>query len=490
MSRPPGATDLDATNGGSAPVSADNAAHGGLRVILLSLNWWREKDPRTPLGAAYLYAWLVTRPDLRRKVQVSFVDRPASTPVDRIAGEVLTARPDVVGIGVYVWNNLEVRSVIRALRERGFTGTIVLGGPEISYASTELAFEFPLADYLVKGEGETALEEVVHAVLEHRTASGPGIFTPQSISFEGLAHLPPGVDPVQPQSIPELLPLILKDGFGRIEFQRGCVFACSFCAFPFKDRVFRQLGLSTLREDLSRLRSAGVRELAILDPIFFMEKQRAMAILRALEEELPGTRLEIQSRLEHMDEETVDQVSRMNVLLECGVQSLDPKVQRAIRRGGRPEVIAANLKRLHDRGANFEAHVIFGLPYQTMDSLRTDVDYLLRFRPRRLRLFPLLDHRGTELSNQTRTTYLGRLVFSDSFPRQIVATEWLDRTSVMDLMRAHRLLEELDDPGATLHGRDDLLDRVRTLEQLPRTPTDMGDASGRHEVRVIQTVTS
>jgi radical SAM superfamily enzyme YgiQ (UPF0313 family) len=490
MSQPLGAPDMDALQIGSPPVTVDNAASGGLRVILLSLNWWREEDPRTPLGAAYLYAWLVTRPQLRRKVQVSFVDCPASTPVDRIVGEVLRAQPDVVGIRVYAWNNLEVRNVTRALRERGFTGTMVLGGPEISYASMELTSEFPHTDYLVKGEGETAFEEVVQAVLERRTASGPGIFTPESVSFEGLAHLPPGVDPVQPQSIPELLPLILKDGFGRIEFQRGCVFACAFCAFPFKDRVFRQLGLSTLREDLARLRNAGVRELAILDPIFFMEKQRAMAILLALEEELPGTRLEIQSRLEHMDEETVAQVSRMNVLLECGVQSLDPKVQRAIRRGGRPEVIEANLKRLHDRGANFEAHLIFGLPFQTMESLRKDVVYLLRFRPRRLRLFPLLDHRGTELSTQAKGIYRGRLLFSDSFPRQIEATEWLDREMVDRLKRMHAFFEELRDPGATLHSWDDIFERVGSAVRPSPNKPSMQDPTATALVNGINALAS
>lgn len=488
MSASPEMDALAEWHGVGAPAPNISGASDRLRVVLLSLNWWRDKDPRTPLGSAYLYAWLVSRPELRQKVLLSLVDCPASTPPDRVVDQVLSARPDVVGIGVYVWNNLEVRNVTRTLRERGFTGTIAIGGPEISYASDELASEFPLADYLVKGEGEVAFEEVVRAVLERRTASGPGIFTPRSTSFEGLAHLPPGVDPVQPQSVPELLPLILKEGFGRIEFQRGCVFACSFCAFPFKDRVFRQLGLSSLRDDLARLRRAGVQELAILDPIFFMEKHRALSILRALQEELPGTRLEIQSRLEHMDEETVAQVSRMNILLECGVQSLDPTVQRAIRRGGRPEVIEANLKRLLNRGVNFETHLIFGLPYQTVDSLRKDVDYLLQFRPRRLRLFPLLDHRGTELSNLTRGIYRGRLVFSESFPRQIVATEWLDRTMVTDLKRAHGLLEEFPDPGATLHGWDDLLNRVRTLEPLPVTGPEVEDGSGRPEGRVIPAV--
>ena len=151
-------------------------------------------------------------------------------------------------------------------------------------------------------------------------------------------------------------------------------------------------------------------------------------------------------------------------------------------------MIEANLNRLRNRGVTFETHLIFGLPYQTTDSLRKDVDYLLQFRPRRLRLFPLLDHRGTELSNSTRGIYRGRLLFAESFPRQIVATEWLDRTMVTDLKRAHGLLEEFPDPGATLHGWDDLLNRVRRLESLPVTGSGVEDGSGRPEGRVVPAV--
>jgi anaerobic magnesium-protoporphyrin IX monomethyl ester cyclase len=442
------------------PVLPQADDRDSLRVVLLSLNWHRSKDPRTPLGSAYLYSWLVTRVDLRERIRVGFIDHPVSVPVDRVVDDLLLARPNVLGIGVYVWNNLAVRSVLRRLRERRFAGVIVLGGPEVSYGSAELTGEFPDADYFVKGEGEVAFEEIVRASLGQREAVGPGIFSPGSPSFEGQAHLPPGTDPVQPQSIPELIPLIVQDGFGRVEFQRGCIFACSFCAFPFKDRVFRQLQLSTLRADLARLREAGVRELAILDPIFFVDKCRALMILRTLSEELPGTRFEIQSRLEQLDAASIEQISRMNVLLECGVQSLDPTVQRAIKRGGDPGVIEASLGRLRDLSVDFETHLIFGLPYQTLDSLLRDVGYLLRFRPRRLRLFPLLDHRGTDLSAQARTIYRGRLRFSDTFPRQIEATEWMAQDVITDLKRLYMFLEECEDPTAAQGEMRVLLERI------------------------------
>ncbi len=419
---------------------------GGLRVLLLSLNWTRTKDPRTPLATAYLCSWLSVQRDLWPKIRVGFLDKDVKTPVSEVARDVTADDPGVLGIGVYVWNNLAVGTLVRDLRSKGFRGKIVLGGPEISYATDDLPSEFVGADYFVKGEGEVAFEEILRATEEGRVACGPGIFTANSASFEGQAHLPKGVEPVQPQSVPELLPLIVKNGFGRIEFQRGCIYGCTFCAFPFKDRAFQKTGLGSITTDLRNLRSSGVRELAILDPVFFVDKSRALDILRALEQELPRVRLEIQSRLEHLDVVLIEQLAKMNVLLECGVQSLDPVVERAIKRAGDPRTIEESLQRLHQRGIAFETHLIFGLPFQTLESLLSDIDYLLRFQPKRLRLFPLLDHRGTELSAQTRTTFKGRLTFADTFPRQVVETEWMSREEISALVLLHEILEESPDP--------------------------------------------
>lgn len=423
---------------------------GQKKTVLASLNWHRPKDPRTPLGAAYLYSWLSRSAELSSRMQVGLLDETVLTSAVQVADEVIAADPEVLGIGVYVWNNPAVRELLSGLRARGFGGTIVLGGPEISYGSSELLQEFPEADYFVKGEGEAAFEEILSAVLEGRPAAGAGIFTPQSDSFDGQAHLPPGSVTVQPQSLPELIPLIVKDGFARVEFQRGCIYGCSFCAFPFKDRVFRELDLGSLSADLSRLREAGVRELAILDPVFFVHKPRAMSILRTLAEQLGNTRFEIQTRLEHLDEVLISQLSQMNVLLECGVQSLDPMVEAAIRRRGDHHTIKSSLNLLRDRGVPFDAHLIFGLPYQTLSSLLRDMDFLLAFRPRRLRLFPLLDHRGTELSAQTRTLYRGRLIFSTDFPRQIEETAWMPEVAIAALKQLHLQLEERAEPLKTM----------------------------------------
>jgi len=430
------------------PGAKPGCAEDETRVVLLSLNWWRPKDPRTPLGTAYLYSWIASKLRDWKGVRIGFADHHVTEGAAVAVEDVLSADPAVLGIGAYVWNFELVREVTASLRSRGFGGRIVLGGPEISYGGHELSEEYPFADYFVKGDGEAAFEEVIRAYLEQREPTGDGIFSRDSKEFDGQAHLPRGEDPIQPQSLPELIPLIVKDGFTRIQFQRGCIYGCTFCAFPYPDRTFRSLNLSSLRRDLSNLRDAGVQTLAVLDPIFFVDKPRALSILDALHEELPNTRFEIQSRLEHLNEAIIGRLSTMDVLLECGVQTLDPNVQRIIKRGAGRGQVEAMLRLLHQMGIRFETHLIFGLPLQTTNSFLGDLDLLLNYEPERLRVFPLLDLKGTELSKETQAKFRGMMSFSTSFPRQVQSTLWMPAEEIATLKQMHAFLEETMNPAS------------------------------------------
>ena len=48
---------------------------------------------------------------------------------ERRAAELLGA--DVIGIGVYIHNSREVAELVKILRDRGYRGKIILGGPQL-----------------------------------------------------------------------------------------------------------------------------------------------------------------------------------------------------------------------------------------------------------------------------------------------------------------------------------------------------------------------
>ena len=71
-----------------------------------------------------------------------------------------------------------------------------------------------------------------------------------------------------------------------------------------------------------------------------------------------------------------------------GVQEFDPKVQEAINRIQPPEMVELAVARLRDAGMtgiNFD--LIYGLPYQTIDSITETIEICRRMRPDRVALF-------------------------------------------------------------------------------------------------------
>jgi len=71
--------------------------------------------------------------------------------------------PDLLALGVYVWNESHVQEIIKTVRNRGFKGSIVLGGPQISYVGKgDLVGLYPRADYFIRGYAEDSFKKLLY----------------------------------------------------------------------------------------------------------------------------------------------------------------------------------------------------------------------------------------------------------------------------------------------------------------------------------------
>ena len=411
------------------------------RIALLSLNWWRPGDPRTPLSSASILEWCLRAFRRDENIQMHLIDSDSRGNLSDVVHEILTLDPTILGIGVYAWNSDSVKNVIKSIRELGFTGIIVLGGPEITFGNKSIFLEYPEADYCVRGEGEYAFEKIIRGVLGGDEPSGDGIFSKKSKDFGTLARNPPEHMVQFPHLNQELFSRIAGDGYTRVQFQRGCLYLCSFCAFRQPDRLFNEYDLKELDSLLTLLKERGIRRVAVLDPIFFYNKERARRILDAIRRIAPNTVFEIQTRIEHLDAEIIDSIKGMNIILECGVQTLDSKVQREIRRINDVTKVQNNLKLLRSSGIQFEIHLIYGLPFQTVDSFLNDVDFLSKFKPSRVRVFPLSLLKGTDLAEKAQSEYKGKMTFSPIFPKEVISTEWISQEDILSLKHLQEVLD-------------------------------------------------
>jgi radical SAM superfamily enzyme YgiQ (UPF0313 family) len=405
------------------------------RLVLVSLDWLRSKDPRTSLGHASLLARLKAAPEL----EVASVARAVNAPdFDRreLLADVRRAlvADASLAVGVYVWNDEIVRWLLPELRRGGFTGTIILGGPQLSYAPAGVAEIYPEADVIIRGYGEDALLQVLTG---HDRRPVPGVVRRGDRdrgdqAAVDLASLPSpiltGVLPVHP--------------FMRWETQRGCIYACSFCQHrePGARLTRRMLAAGRIRDEIDAMVDGGVQDLAVLDPIFNTNPD-ATAILEHFATRGYRGRLSLQARFELLDDAFLDACADLDVVLEFGLQTVIASEMKAAARINRLERVEGAIEALHRRGVPFEVSLIYGLPTQTLASFQQTIRWCQERGVAVIRAFPLMLLRGTRLE---RDRDRWGLVESDEVIPVVVASDSFDLAEWEDMRALANSLERVE----------------------------------------------
>ncbi|MBK9976176.1 MAG: radical SAM protein [Planctomycetes bacterium] len=375
------------------PLKSHNASDR--HVILVDLYWTRDKDPRVPLGHASLLAALheagVSFTSIVRAVNEAAVD-PEALAQD-VMSIVLNRTGDVdVAIGAYVWGEEIIQVLLPSLRRLGFTGRIILGGPQISYAGAGLESIYPQADAFVRGYGEEALVALA------KQAGRPqirGVHYVGEVDRKEQAEIDLGLIPSP--WLGGAVPLA-NQRFIRWETQRGCPYACTFCQHRESGKVARKrdLGLDRLLKEIELFVQAGVADIAVLDPVFNLGRN-AVVILQAFARHGYRGRLSLQCRAESLTAEFLDAVGNLDVRLEFGLQTIHADEDKAVRRNNQLPKIEAALAQVRARNISHEVSLIFGLPEQTLDSFKASVQWCIDRSVPVIKAFPLMLLRGTQL---------------------------------------------------------------------------------------------
>ena len=117
--------------------------------------------------------------------------------------------------------------------------------------------------------------------------------------------------------------------------------------------------------------------------------ERAMARVHKRFEIEAGAELAIESDPRTLTDEMIERIGALGFnRASFGVQEFDPKVQEAINRVQPPEMVRWAVEALREvgvGGGNFD--LIYGLPYQSADSLAGTIDLCAEMRPDRVALF-------------------------------------------------------------------------------------------------------
>ncbi len=366
-----------------------------------------------------------------------------------IAEIILARRPQILGLGVYIWNVALTTELVGMLKRARPDLVIVLGGPEVSFECDQQEI-IRLADHTITGEADLKFAEVCRALLGEMDSKSGRMADRKNTAETTAIHPPPGSPPTLPKIIPAELPDLKqlelpydlydeRDAAHRViyvEVSRGCPFTCEFCLSSL-DIPVRQFALDRFLAAMQRLLDRGVRQFKFVDRTFNLHLPTSTAILRFfLERWTPGLFVHFEmvpDRLPVALRELIAKFPPGALQFEVGIQTFNPEVEKLISRRQDHGRLDDNFRWLRaESGVHVHADLIAGLPGETMESFAAGFDRLVALRPQEIQVGILKRLRGTPIVRHDREW---SMVYSPQPPYEILQNKLLDFAALGRLRR-------------------------------------------------------
>ncbi len=377
------------------------------------------------LAAAYL-EWAVRQSSLDldiARLPPEFDNATDDALLDTITG----MHPRFIACTVYLWNLERTLALMRRVKTALPLTRILIGGPETAKKHPLLFAHCP-ADVVTIGEGERVLPEILAALQKGTRTHDAGTAWKRGRGYVWGDVEPPEMT-LSTELPPPDWPCLAPDsrGMAYVETSRGCPMRCTYCRYHHLRRRVSLLNPEPIAERIRILRKKGAREIRFVDPTFNAHP-RFTETLRLLAQLNHDRKLAFFAEL-RADRLTVEQADLLAAAhftdIESGVQSLDPKVLKAIGRPTDPARTGEGILLMAERGIRVTLDLMIGLPFQTRAAVEKALDWALQFpRSVNIQCMHTLMLPGTTLRRQAARL---NIQYDPLPPYGVLETPWMSR---------------------------------------------------------------
>lgn len=386
-----------------------------------------------------------------------------------IMRQIYMEKPDVVAFSCYIFNIVQIISIVKDIKQILPKVCVILGGPEVSFNAEEVLENNEDADYIVCSEGEVRLKKLLEAIGEGKEPDG----------IDGIAYrdngqivsIPPveaikNLDDVPSPYTDEMLEAA-KGKIAYFEASRGCPFHCAYCLSPQVGGV-RRFGTERIESDLARLMRSDVRQIKFVDRTFNCNAARAKEIVSFIMEsakndetgKIGGKNYHFEAAADLFDDELIELLSSAPTglfQLEIGIQSFNEKTLSAATRKTNLALCEKNIKKLLEAG-NMHIHLdlIAGLPYEDFESFAQSFNKVFALRPHCIQLGFLKLLHGSDLRRQADSYHYA---YSKLPPYEVFSTPWLSYGEILKLKDVETVVDAVYNSGRFLQTIDYIISK-------------------------------
>ena len=397
------------------------------QIVLATLN---ARYIHSSFGLRYIKANMAELEENTTIVEFTLDPKP-----EDIAEQLLSLKPQVLAMSVYIWNTVQTQAVLAIVRELKPDLPIIVGGPEVSY-EIESQVIFSLVDYVVAGWGDISVPALCHQLIAGER--------PQQKIVQGE----------QPKLCEIKMPYHLytdEDVRNRViyvEASRGCPYKCEFCLSAL-DKTAWPFDVELFLAEMDKLYQRGVRQFKFVDRTFNLNIKVSQRILNFFLERMDDDMFLhfelIPDNLPEALKETIKQFPEGRLQFEIGIQTFNPDVQKLISRRQKNDKAAENLRWLREETtAYLHTDLIFGLPSEGIDSFAKSFDLLYSLQPQEIQIGILKRLKGSPIVRHTEEF---QLRFNPNPPFNILSTRDVSFAEMQKMNRFARFWDMLANSG-------------------------------------------
>ncbi|MBU7047234.1 MAG: B12-binding domain-containing radical SAM protein [Theionarchaea archaeon] len=343
-------------------------------IALISLTSGASARPFPPLGLLYLARAILNRLD-NWNVDIIEQDNPSDQFYSsgfwdfiKVVEAVQRKRSEVVGIScVTITLPLALR-IAEEIKKNDPTTLVVLGGPGPSGRGERILRRFPVVDFVVDGEGETSLVDLLKAVeKDENQIEAKGVFyrNKGEVCYNGPQERVECLDDLDFPAY-ELVNMKTYEKYGII-WHRGCPYNCSFCdVSKMWGRKVSSRSMNHVIQEIEMLKTQfGAQEIHFFDDTFTLRKEDTLHMCERLEEmDINWT---ANCRINTVDRELLEKMVDAGCKgIFYGIESGSDRVLKMINKRIRVEDAITVIKKTPPQ-LSVKVSFIWNYPFETLD---------------------------------------------------------------------------------------------------------------------------
>jgi len=332
---------------------------------------------RMPLGLLYMASELQMH---QHPVKVYDLNHTSEA---KLMKDIATDKPSMIGVSCLTSPMFgETKRLLNRIKNYNEKGRVIVGG----YHPTVMPLDFyGLVDNVVTGEGEYAVECLVSGVKDEPIVRN-GVTT--------LRDLIPARDLLDQTQYN-----MFQEGLrtSTAITSRGCPNACVFCGNT--PRKVREHDLFDVERDLENIASNEYKAVYFLDDVFTINKARAMAIGKMVQDK--GLKFRLTTRANYVDDFMIRNMAKNGLdIASMGVETGNEEILRTVGKNQTKQQIRDAVATCYKYGVKTKGFFILGLPGETEKTANETIRFAEELRNLGMEycdFYPLVPFPGTDI---------------------------------------------------------------------------------------------